>query len=391
MIYLLFRNSKNPLMYSKCVLLVTILSLPVWAGGKPNPAAGTAPPAVPGEIRVLNETQPPGGTVQLKFMLTEPTPISSGTQSFAFGGFFDTADGIELFSSTGDVFGAAVVLDGSIRINYLSPNGTFGSSIDYPLLTVAAHIRPDAVLGQSTQVALSPDSWWLSPLGQAAAFVPKPGTIAVGGSVSIANVIPGGGAWPAGTIIRVLGQGFQKNTNISSTFKTSNPTIVNGNEIDLQLREPATIDGQSISVKNPDGSSDTYFSYLRGVAQGQSADSLLASTVPIFSTTTHTAANVIQNSRGINQNVITGLAIQNPGATTASISLEASTPMSGAFATTSISLPFGAKITRELGEFFQQTLQPGTTVRIISNVPVQLVGLLADHDSNVVLPFSPAF
>ena len=62
------------------------------------------------EVRVDNETVPSGGLIQLKVGLTDPHPISTGKMSAGFdSGFFDSIDGISLFSPTGDVAGAAVV------------------------------------------------------------------------------------------------------------------------------------------------------------------------------------------------------------------------------------------------------------------------------------------
>src|SRR5215831_15957463 len=92
----------------------------------------------PTTIRVTNEVAPPGGMAQMKVQLTSPKPITTGNMSVDMSGvFFDAIDGIALFSSTGDVVGAAVVNGGKVNVEFTSPKGTFGTSLDYPILTIA--------------------------------------------------------------------------------------------------------------------------------------------------------------------------------------------------------------------------------------------------------------
>src|SRR5437762_1403282 len=92
----------------------------------------------PTTIRVTDEIAPAGGMAQLKVQLTSPKPITTGNMSIDMSGvFFDSIDGIALFSSTGDVAGAAVVNGGRVNVRFTSPNSTFGTSLDYPILTVA--------------------------------------------------------------------------------------------------------------------------------------------------------------------------------------------------------------------------------------------------------------
>jgi len=372
-------------------ILTAFLTLAIAAFGSGGKPPVTPPnPAGPAEVKVLNETQPAGGTVQLKYMLTEPKPIMTGTSGSAFGAdFFSDIDGIQLFSDTGDVFGVALFHNGYLRINFSSPNHTFGSSVDYPILTVAARIRGDAKVGETANFALDPQSFWLNSAGQVNQFIPKPGTIKVGGSVSIANVIPGGGSWKTGTVIRVMGMGFQPGTTVRILGpKTSPAQFVSPNEMDLTLLEDAVMDGQRIDATDPDRSTDSYFSYMRGVPQGQSSSLLLTQAVPIFSTITHSQASITEQAI---ENVLTGLAIQNPNGDTVQVALAAFDPSGNPAGQANISLPFGARITRELGEYFGTSLPSGSVVRVSSSLPVQMLGLLADTSAWVVAPLSPAF
>src|SRR5690348_17588364 len=90
------------------------------AAGGPGPSSGSggggsSTPQV--SLHIPNETAPPGGLAQMKFMVTEPTPISTGGPSLAFAAAtFDAVWGIELFSPTGDVNGVATVNGSRINI-----------------------------------------------------------------------------------------------------------------------------------------------------------------------------------------------------------------------------------------------------------------------------------
>src|SRR5690242_17614421 len=61
-------------------------------------------------IRVSSETAPIGGMAQMKVLMTSPMPIITGNGAWDLSQVsFDSVDGINLFSPTGDVAGAAVV------------------------------------------------------------------------------------------------------------------------------------------------------------------------------------------------------------------------------------------------------------------------------------------
>src|SRR3954447_22945412 len=96
-------------------------------------AAAQAPPTT---LRVSSETAPAGGSAQLKLLLTSPMPIITGNGAWDLSGVsFDSIDGINLFSPTGDVAGAAVLSGRQFNLRFVSPNGTFGTNADYPIMT----------------------------------------------------------------------------------------------------------------------------------------------------------------------------------------------------------------------------------------------------------------
>src|SRR5215472_890068 len=129
-------------------------------------------------LHIPNETAPPGGVVQMKVVVTTPTPISSGGPRLAFDSTFDAVWGIELFNPTGDVNGAAVLNGPQVSVFYTTSSGAEGS--DYPIMAVALHVRPDALPGSQTQFSLDPSSTWtLGLIGPATLKPMAPATVTV--------------------------------------------------------------------------------------------------------------------------------------------------------------------------------------------------------------------
>src|SRR5215469_10547825 len=237
-------------------------------------------------LHIPDESAPPGGTVQMKILVTEPSPVSSGGPRFAeFSG--ELVTGIQLFNPTGDVNGVAMMGSSMVSVAYVSSTGTQGS--DYPIMTVALQLPANLSVGTKLPFSLdSSSTWTLGLLGTATMKPIAPATITVGGSISVTNVIPGGGLQPAGTVIHIQGMGFQPGTQVQlSDIKASSIAVASPGDIEIVLAEPTQMTGKKIQVTNPDGSQDTYFSYMRGIPLGQSTQPLLASAVPIFSSVTH--------------------------------------------------------------------------------------------------------
>jgi hypothetical protein len=367
----------------------TFILLLMWsaaeASGK-KPVTTPKPPGPP-EIKILNETTPPGGTVQLKFSLTEPQPITTGTGKFRMPKAATSTRGIAMFSSSGDVFGTAVVQGTDVQVLYVSPNSTLGALGEYPIVTVVAQIDPAAIVGESMPMG---DGATLTGLisGQLYNFVVKPGVLTIGASPSIDQVVPGGGSWPAGTVIHVLGSGFKPGASSRIDGVTvASPHVVSPTEFDFTLTNTTVMDGQPIVITNPDKSAVTFYSYMRGVPQGVSGVTFLNEIVPIFARHTYSQAAIVQAPTGFNNTVNTALAIQNPGALPVNITLQSSTPANGVTGTATITLPAGGRIVRELGEYFGTTLSYGTLVNVTSSGPVQVLGVLADASLTLAVPF----
>jgi len=347
---------------------------------------------VPATLRVTNEIAPPGGMAQVKVLLTSPKPITTGSMDFDMpDGDFDSIDGIAMFSPTGDVAGAAVVNSSRFTVQAISPNGTFGAATDYPLMTAAVRLSTDTVAGQKWAVNLDPSaSIWRDLAGAPISFEFQQGSITVGGSVSITNVLPGGGMLAPGSSFRVLGLGFSPKTKLSVRgLNTTSIQYVSPTEFRVTVHEGGMLDGTMIQVQNPDNSIDTYYSYMRGVPVGQSSRTLLSRTVPIFSILTATEAVLPSTiSPLVNADYFTGIALQNPNAAPADITIEARSAAGAVTGSTVVTLPAGYRISREASELFGAVLPTGSYMHVASTAPVQVLGLLGNDQTQVVLPIA---
>jgi hypothetical protein len=219
-------------------------------------------------------------------LLTSPMPISSGGKYMDISSVhFVSIGGIALFDAAGDVNGAAVVDGGKVNMQFTSPNGTFGATADYPIMTVALRLNPTVQHGQVFRAVLDQSaSFWRNLLGLPIAVELQPGSITVGGSVSITNVVPGGGALPAGGTFRILGMGFSPQTKVQlNPLKASSIQYVSPGEIRVTVRDGGVMDGAKILVSNP-GQILGHLSFLpaRRAGGGECASAAVADGARIF-------------------------------------------------------------------------------------------------------------
>jgi IPT/TIG domain len=369
---------------------ISVLATGLLAGTLSASGPGPGSPAARQvALHIPNETAPPGGVVQMKFMVTEPTPISSGKPIVHYDDvMFDSVLGIEVFVPTGDVNGVAMIRGSQIALMYTTTAGAQGT--DYPIMTMALHIRPDAFPGMQTQFTLDPSSTWVLGLLGVASYKPTPpATITVAGSVSITNVVPGGGLLPAGTVVSIQGMGFQPKTQVQlNNIRFSSIHVVSPGEIQFTLAAATQMTGQKIQVVNPDGSQDSYFSYMRGVPVGSSNRPLLASALPIFSAVTHSWA-VFGPMAAAASTQFTGLAVQNPNLTPTDVTVALYSPANVLLGSSTLSVPAGNRLMRETSELAQGVIPPiGSYVVVTSSQPVQAFGFWGDDGSGTVTPFT---
>ena len=193
---------------------------------------------------------------------------------------------------------------------------------------------------------------------------------------------------PAGGTFRILGVGFSPQTKVQlNPLKAALIQYVSPEEIRVTVRDGGVLDGTKIQVSNPDNSSDTYYSYLRGVPVGVSARPLLARTVPAFSNRTMFEAVLPSTiSPLVNADYFTAIALQNPGAADAVVTVESHAAGGALTGSTTVTLPSGSRLTREVSELLGSVLPTGSYLRVISAQAVQALGLLGNDKTGVVIP-----
>jgi hypothetical protein len=319
----------------------------------------------------------------MKVMETEPTPVSTGRTGFAVASGVSVR-GIQLFNPNGDVQGVAMIEPLMISIQSVFSTGTGGT--DYPIMVVSLQVPPETSPGTSFPFSLDPSSAWiLGPLGTATMKPISPAMIEVAGSISITDVVPGGGLQPAGSVVHVQGFGFEPQTQVQlSNIKFSSITVASSQDIQIVLAEPTDMTGKKVQVTNPDGSQDTYFSYMRGTPLGSSSVPLLASAVPIFSSTTYSQAVFATAAASASQ--FDGIAVQNPNLAPATATFTLFSSSNTPLGTSTTVIPSGYRFMRGMSELAGMVPPEGSYMLVSSDVSVQLLGFLGDNLSGTVVP-----
>src|SRR5437868_7032041 len=176
-------------------------------------------------------------------------------------------------------------------------------------VTIAVSDQPP--LGTTASLTLDgAASSGLDPLGNSC--MPNPiglvGTMAKG-AVSITDVLPGGGFLPAGSLVAVVGIGFQPGAEVLiDGVPLASTSWVDSSRIEVVTAVETQLDGTTVSVTNPDLTGAAYVSYLRAMDLGKSATPLLAATEAIFPAQTRSGAVFAAPASG----TFFGLALLNP-------------------------------------------------------------------------------
>ena len=341
-------------------------------------------------IKVLSSNAPPGGTMQFLVTLTEPKPIIITSAALSVdSAVLDPLMGVALYGPGGsisDAAGAAVANAGAITVRATSPSATFGTDAGVPIVALTIGVRPDAAVGADSKLALDPAaSFWIDPFGQPYPQQIKNGNFEVGGTVSINDVFPGSGLLPAGTAVAVRGMGFQPGAIVEiDGVSVVSTAFVSSSEVDATIGIAADLYGRRVRIRNPDLSAATYRAYLRAQWLGRSANALLASTDPIFSPQTFSGAFF---TRAPAAGQFLALALQNPAAASADVSVELRSTAAGSIASTTVTLPPRTRISRQVSELFAIQSPPADGFLVVrSSSPVQMLGLLGDDAAGTVEP-----
>jgi hypothetical protein len=275
------------------------------------------------EPRIVSETLPSGGMMQIKLDLTTPHPITSTRQRFALDVLaFDEVEGVSIFSPSGDAYGVAVVRNGVFTSSIVSPQISLGTQLDYPYLVVATRIKAGLATGRQFPINFDASTFFIGPGGSAYTMpFPHQGVLTIGGSISITNVVPGGGQLAAGSTVRLLGTGFDAETRVDvNEVKISDLTLVSSTELTFKVRQTTDLTGRRIRARNRDNSEVTYYSYLRPVAVGSSSSALLNACHPVY-------ADAMVNSAALAipappASGFIGIALQNSTLSSSSVDFE---------------------------------------------------------------------
>src|SRR6185312_8071092 len=186
-------------------------------GGTPTPTPSPTPTPVPGApgllMKVGSATVPTGGIFQYQLLLTEPKPIgNSSTRPTIPTGPTGPVRGVAVNDATGQAVGIAVINGTQISVSIDSPNSALGKDVDYPLFVLT---MPVTASSGTFTMTMDPSSTFFVGGSEYAIQENNPGTLKIGGTVSITDVVPGGGTIKPGDTLKILGIGFDANTKIN--------------------------------------------------------------------------------------------------------------------------------------------------------------------------------
>lgn len=207
------------------------------------------------------------------------------------------------------------------------------------------------------------------------------------GAVSITDVLPGGGFLPAGSLVAVVGIGFQPEARVLiDGVSLASTSWVDSSRIEVVTAVDTQLDGRRVSVTNPDLTGVTYFSYLRATDLGKSARPLLAATEVIFPVQPQSSAVFAAPTSG----TFFGLTLQNPEPVDSIVSVDLLNAGS-VVASASLALPPRTKVSREVSELFPGVIpSTGSAFGLTATVPVQMLGLSGNETDGSVTPVLPA-
>jgi IPT/TIG domain len=360
-------------------------------------------------LSVQSPTVPPGGTLQVQVFVTEPNPILKGRQGMKLGSarsalvpaalipnagvapaaILASIRDAAVYSPTGDADGIAVGKNGSTQLFFNSPLTTFGTELDTPVMTIAVPVTAGAKVGQTVPLTLdASNSLYYNPSSKLYAVELKSGTMTVGGTMSISDVTPGGGTVQPGTVISIKGVGFDPSCEVDiNEAKIASIDYISPTLIQVTLSKAFAIRGRRIRVTNSNNEKVTYYPYQRSTAVGKSTHALIASSMALFAQTTWKLGYFHPTLQGT---IFGALALQNLNTVKANVVLQLKSKTGSLLATKNITLGVNASMTRDFKEYFPgASPATGTSVSVSSDQPIQMLGMLADDSTSIVLPIDP--
>lgn len=344
-------------------------------------------------LEVSKETVPAGGVAQVRITLTEPKPIIRTRMELNFDeSVVDSVANIGVFSENGEAVGTALRWGGQIDIEVVSPTANLGTVEEIPLLGLSMRLREDAPAGASGVVRIrsgstfykaSGDKWYVESNA--------PGSLTVGGELSIDDVIPGGGVVNAGDTVKIVGHGFRPDTVLKFDGQAGGTTyFVSENELQFRPDSPMQMDQRVVSAANGDTVVQTVVAVLKGMQRSWSAYDLLAAITPLFSPRAARSATVVLPVSASEANNFAALALQNPEDTAANVKVELVGPGGSTVGAVVLVLAAHERFMRLAAELFPYARSVGgATLKIDSDQPVQVLGMegsLVEGTAHPVIP-----
>ncbi|MGE5323790.1 MAG: hypothetical protein ACM3SW_13055 [Actinomycetota bacterium] len=416
-----FPTRRVPIAFA--VFLVSLISVSIGCGGgsaaggiggtsptpTPAPTASPTPSATPTPtpapttgllLSVGSATVPTGGIFQYQLLLTEPKPIgNSSTRPAIPKGPTGPVRGVAVNDPTGQAVGIAVINGTAISVSIDSPNASLGTTVDYPLLILTMPVTSTAV-GSSFPVALDASSLFFDGGTQYTIQENTPGTLIIGGTMSITDVIPGGGVINPGDTLRILGMGFDANTKIQmNNVNTLTQTLVSSSEIDVTMGSfcvpeslnctPAPtlqLDGDRVRATNATDTV-TYYSYDRTADAGGSTNALVQLVHPMFSQQFFLVGS-FPYTAGTTQ--FTGIALQNTDQSVdATVQIDLLDSAGNSLVTPVVEfVSKRTELVRDIAELFSSIPAGTTTIRatVTTGPHVKMLGLVGDTSNSTVVP-----
>ena len=338
-----------------CVILTQLVLFALLAG--PLSAVDLA-------LQISSETAPAGGWAQIKIFSATPQHVASGRIVMNFDpAVFGPISAVAVFSAQGDAIGVATVSGQSLDVTIASAAAGMGQLPHLPLLAVTVPVLAGAPAGTVSAIAFDASRpWWTDAQNNAYSVTVAPGSVTVGGRLSVQNLTPGGGLLPAGALVRIHGTGFTAATTASiDGVSLLSAQFAGPGEIDLTLGGAADLTGKRVVLRNPDGSQVEYYSAMPSAPDQASAS--FAGVQPLLSMQTWTSAAVRFTIRG------GGMALQNPNPTAVDVILQAMNSISPLDSETTVTVPPGALIVYSNGHAMDQGF------RALADPPLRMLGM----------------
>jgi hypothetical protein len=171
---------------------------------------------------------------------------------------------IAVFSATGDAMAYANVSGHHVDAHFSSTSGGIGQLPGLPVMVVSVPILSGVAAGARTSVTLDPSGpAWQDSRASPYSITVTPAEFSVGGTLSVANVTPGGGILPAGTVLQISGTGFASTTAVAiDGVSISGPQFVSPQQINVTLGAPTEMTGKHVHVINGGGAQVNYYAAL---------------------------------------------------------------------------------------------------------------------------------